>query len=117
MQRADIIQNIDSSKFCTDYFIPLGNLRVFNPQVSQPDTLAHLKGVGLKAINDKKVCLLINGAGHGHDNKHYKKSRLTETFDWKLGVSRFTHLINRVRSVVDLAEKYVRTLTSVFSSK
>lgn len=52
-------------KFCRDYFIPVGGLRVSSPGEFDKTSREKLMYKGSKAIADGQICVVINAGGMG----------------------------------------------------
>jgi hypothetical protein len=62
---------------------------------------------GQKALANGDVCLIINAGGHGSDSRYFRESKAWNKYDWKLDVMHLQAVLNKVKSIVEVAQKKV----------
>jgi hypothetical protein len=83
----------NNPKFCSDYFIPVGELRAAAPSDFDKATTDRLIYKGNKAIMEGKVCLVVNAGGMGEENNYFYNSKIFEKPNSETDLTYFEILI------------------------
>ena len=99
------IEQKNNSKFCRDYFIPVDKLRTIDPNYVDSHFKDAMIKRGRQAINDGKVCIVINAGGQGYDSEYFTESKVTKEMDWKLETSYIEAILKKIKSISEVCER------------
>ena len=101
------LEDAHQSKFCTDYFVPISQKKIIRPDTHLSQGKEKYIQAGRQAIAKGEVCLILNASGHGEDSDFFNESKAWNSYDWELGVNHLEFLIERIKSIVKVAQREV----------